>query len=55
MGELKFRQICVTWKMSGTEKEERELYGLTEDGRVYYYEFRGAHWIPLSMSEKDGR
>lgn len=39
--EMRFKQICG------------DVYGLTEDGLVYFYKFDGKkyYWVPLNMEE----
>jgi hypothetical protein len=48
MAELRFKHIAVA---AGDEKTAGSLYGLTDDGRVYFYNSRIMLWEPLPMGE----
>ncbi len=56
--ELKFKQIAVVGDRKPVEGEpgggdefQPHLFGLTEDGRVYY--LRQLGWIPLEMKSTE--
>ena len=46
--EIRFKQIACTFTGEG-----RNLYGLTQDGRVYWYD--DGIWLPLSMIKKSDK
>ncbi len=58
MKELRFKQIAVVGGAkqvvgapTGMTEWETHLYGLTEDGRVYYLHERG--WAPMEMKSTE--
>ena len=50
MKEIRFKQLAATY-----DGEDRRLYGLTEDGRVYFYDatYSPAVWQSMSMLTKE--
>jgi hypothetical protein len=48
MPDLRFKQIAVA---AGGDKTAGSLYGLTDDGLVYFYNSRTKLWEPVPMRE----
>jgi hypothetical protein len=48
MADLCFKQIAVA---AGGDKTAGSLYGLTDDGLVYFYNSRTKLWEPAPMRE----
>jgi hypothetical protein len=51
--ELQFIQIAVAQahpESRGAQREHPDLYGLTADGRVYWYSAGERAWMPLAMT-----
>lgn len=48
---LIFKQIATSSSSDADGNETENLYGLTNDGEVYFYHFEREGWVAMTMEE----